>query len=239
MLVIVSNRRDRVAEALAAQWSASGYVAGLLTPRDLATSGWRHYVDGKGPASSVIQRSVIKTERIIGVVTRMPSVFDNDLPEIVPEDRTYVAAEMTAMLLSWLLALRCPVINRPTATCLAGPYWSTERWLMAARDLQIPTLPFRRSIRIGKPPWTTPPAAGGVSLTVIGKRVFGDASPELASRALKLAELADCDLLAATFDHPGPDAHFVGAHLCPDVSEPILAEALVAYILNAARTIPA
>jgi hypothetical protein len=40
--------------------------------------------------------------------------------------RKYVAAEFNAFLLAWLSAQSCPVLNRPTASCLSGPNWQPE-----------------------------------------------------------------------------------------------------------------
>lgn len=238
MFVILSNQFDPIAEDLASQWAAIGHVVGRLTPRDLSVSGWRHHLGGKGPAFAVVEGRLISTEEITGLVTRMPSVFEHDLTELVPEDRAYVSAEMTAFLLSWLLALQCPVINRPTPICLAGPYWSPERWVKTAYDLRIPAVPFRRSIRVAETPQIKVPAIGAVSLTVIGKRALGDAAPELACNAQRLAEAAGCDLLAVEFEGPQAGARFIGACPWPDLTRPKLANAVLGHLLSGARTTP-
>jgi hypothetical protein len=235
MLVILSNRFDHIAEELTSQWVAKGQVVGRLTPRDLSMPGWRHYVGREGPAVAVIESRIISTEEITGVVTRMPSVFEHDLAEIVPEDRGYISAEMTAFLLSWLLALECPVINRPTPTCLAGPYWSPERWLKVAADLCISVVPFRRSLRPGAAPQIGAPAPHTVSVTVVGTCTFGDAAPELASEAHRLAEAVGCELLVVEFEGRERGARFIGAHPWPDLRTPELADSLLRHLLNGAR----
>lgn len=237
MLVILSNRFDRVAEELASRWVAKGHVVGRLTPRDLSMPGWRHQVGGKGAASAVVESRIFSTEEITGVVTRMASVFEHDLAEIIPEDRAYVSAEMTAFLLSWLLALNCPVINRPTPTCLAGPYWSPERWLMTASDLHMPVEPFRRSVRAGQTSQIEAPGSATVTLTVVGKRTFGVAAPELASEAQRLAEAVGCELLAVKFEGPQPGARFIGAHPWPDLTAPEVSEGVLSHVLNRARVL--
>ena len=66
------------------------------------------------------------------VCTTLVSGADQ-LPAIAPAARDYCAAEMTAFLSWWLSELRCPVINRPAAGCLAGPGWSVTAWRRAAR----------------------------------------------------------------------------------------------------------
>jgi len=236
VLVIVSNQFDQGAKSLASRWTAAGHVVGLLTPRDLSIAGWRcHPCGGKGHELAIIQGSVIPTESITGVFTRMASVFESDLTGIVAQDRSYVAAEMTAMLLSWLWGLRCPVVNRPTATCLAGPYWSTERWLKAARDLHIPTQPFQRSVHTRASHAEEPLPARSVIVTVIGEHVFGDEDGVPALWARRLAKAAECDLLTLTFEESGSSYAFAGAHLWPDLGDPVLADALVAHVQGRAQ----
>ena len=66
------------------------------------------------------------------VVTRRPAVVAEELAWIDPADRSYVAAEANAFLVAWLDAIPCRVVNRPTATSLAGPSWGPLQWAAAA-----------------------------------------------------------------------------------------------------------
>jgi hypothetical protein len=237
LLVIVSNQSDHAARELAARWAAAGQDVRLLTPHDLSLCGWRHYLGGSGPARAVVEGCNVETAEIAGVLTRMPSVFEQELTEIVPEDRSYVAAEMTAFLLSWLSGLSCPVINHPTAACLAGPYWRQERWTRAAHDLGIPVHPLRRSIRLAASQIKIP-AVRRVSLVVVGEHVYGTGSPELACQARRLAQGADCDLMAVEFEWYGQTARFIGAHPWPELATPELAGAALLHLLDSGRRTP-
>jgi hypothetical protein len=213
MIVIVANGGDAAAASLAAHWGAK---SAILTPEDLSASGWRqslgHIKDGGLNDSVVVQQRVIPQREITGVLTRLPAVHAADLPDIDPEDRDYVAAEMTAFLLFWLSRLRCPVINRPTAMSLSGPLWRPEQWVHAAAVLGIAVSAVRRHSRAE---WqrAVPPSARAVN--VIGGRCFGEAHPNLVSSARRLAEAAGVALLSVVFSSPDADATFIGAELFP------------------------
>ena len=147
MLVILANCGNRSAELLAERWSHLG--ARLLTPSDLSLEGWRvaYGTDDRRLdrwSTAVVGGEVVPTDQITGVLTRLPAVFEHELMTVVPEDRAYVAAEMTAFLLAWLTQLPCPVLNRPTATGLSGPNWRRERWVAVAAQLGIPARSVRR-----------------------------------------------------------------------------------------------
>src|SRR5579872_3914402 len=124
MLVVLAHRYDQEARELVSHWSASD--ARLLTSADLSRKGWRHFSDEPTASTAVISGRVVPVDQISGVLTLLTGVFEQELVDIVPSDRSYAAAEMTAFLLCWLSTLKCPVLNRPTPTCLSGPYWRRE-----------------------------------------------------------------------------------------------------------------
>jgi len=193
-------------------------------------AGWRqrlHSLDG----DAVAERKVLPDREITGVVTLLPRVFENELVEIVPADRSYVATEMTSFLLFWLSRLRCPVLNRPTPTCLSGPYWRREKWVHIAAQAGIPVEPVRR--RATAPGCTTQEegiAPAGATAIVIGERVFGECAPALHLQALSLARLAGVDFLSVQFSGPERGAHFAGANAFPDLSDDKVTDAVLEYL---------
>lgn len=92
----------------------------------------------------MLDGNAVPVESIRGVLTRLYAVTEHELPQIAPEERAYVASEMTAFLLAWLASLRCPVLNRPTASSLCGPSWSTEQWLIEGARAGLRVEPLRR-----------------------------------------------------------------------------------------------
>jgi hypothetical protein len=119
MLVIVSSRFDCEAAALVTRWASDDAV--LLTCEDLSTPGWRHFSDNRRSSTAVLNGVVVPTVSIRGVLMRRSWIFEAELPYLSAVDRQYAAEEMNAFLMAWLMALQCPVFNRPTA---GVPVWT-------------------------------------------------------------------------------------------------------------------
>jgi hypothetical protein len=139
------------------------------------------------------QRTPVRAIR--GVLTRLPAVFAADLPHIAAADRAYVAEEMSAFLLAWLSALRCPVVNRPVPPSLAGPNWRQAQWIHAAvrAGLRAP-LPCPRDSDAES-------ESDAQTVIVLAGRCLGAVEPSLAGRVTRLAALAGVNLR--------PDAYLV------------------------------
>ena len=219
MLVVFAHTQDAQATALVERWAPMN--AKLLTVHDLSRPGWQHHFGGSGTEYAVVDGSRVETAAIRGVVTRLPCIQESDLSHITPQDRPYVAAEMTAFVKSWLSRLSCPVLNRPTASSLMGPSSNPERWMiLAARcGLALATRP--QALEAPRPlPVATP-------VTVVGRRWFGSVDDSLGARCVDLATRADVTLLTVHFDGQGADARFLSAELCIDLTEPQILDALL------------
>jgi hypothetical protein len=115
-------------------------------------------------------------------------VAPSDLPYVVAADRGFVASEMTAFLRSWLRALACPVLDRPTALALSGAAGDRAVWSRAAAELAVPD-------RLAAPLPRTLTRA----VTVIAGRVVGPAPEPAAATALSLARAAGVTAAHLTF----------------------------------------
>jgi hypothetical protein len=177
----------------------------------------------------------VATEEIAGVLTRLPYVDENELHHIVPGDRAYVSAEMTAFLVSWLSGLACPVLNRPTPTCLTGPNWRPERWVHAAAQLGIPVSPVRRDVTLTSKAWKEVPRPPLLTVTVVGDRWFGRIDHALGVQAQRLAKAAGVDLLGVHFETTESDCTLLGVDFQPDVSSPEVADAILEYLTAGSR----
>lgn len=224
MILILANRSDYSARALASTWGESSAL--LVTPGDLSRPGWK-LPDGSGGLAAATAAGVIHGREISGVLTRMPSVGEAELFDLIPADRPFVAAEMTAFLLAWLSRLDCPVVNRPSPTCLCGPYWRHERWVWAARQAGIPVDRFRRDTRVLSSPRESAPAA---TVLIVGNRCFGDVHSSLKLQAQQLAQMAGFDLLSVEFSDTERGARFIGTSLWPDLSPPEIAAAVMDHL---------
>jgi hypothetical protein len=224
-LVVLASRHDQTVGGLVAGWDDE---ASILTSRDLCAEGWWHCPHGE-LGESVIGGRLSRADQIDGVLSRLPSVAPSELGEIHPGDRPYVAAEMTAFLSAWLSGLRCPVLNRPTAQSLMGPYWRTEKWVLTAAKLGIPVVTARRSVPA---PMDDAPAdllASSTEVSVVGQRCLGDADPSLRQWTTALAAEAGVGLLRARFTTTDAGAAFLDADYWVDIANPEVSEAIVAY----------
>lgn len=228
MLVLVASRYDKAAEALVANWAAHG--ASLLTPEDLSVVGWRHNLSSTQDSTAVVGGMAIALDQITGVLTRLPSIFEQELLHIVPQDRTYVAVEMNAFLIAWLSSLKCPVLNRPTPTYMLGPAWRLEQWVYAAAQLGIPVRPVRRHSSMSANVCPQVPKKPPVTVTVVGDRCLGEVEKTLASHARRLADAAQVDLLKVYFSSSESSAEFLGADLWTDISAPDVGDAIFEYL---------
>src|SRR5262249_35579682 len=175
-------------------------------------------------STAVVGGQKVALSEITGVLTRMPCVYEQELGQIIPADRAYVAAEMTAFLHAWLSGLHCPVINRSTPNCLSGPNWRREQWLRLAAGIGIPVRPNRRKTT-GKPESEVHEGAAA-EVIVVGNHTFGDVQPELSGWARQLARAAGVDLLAAHFTSAKKGGKFSNASLWPNIASHDIADAL-------------
>jgi len=197
MWLVLAHTGDDEAARIARELGAQ-----LVTPRALSQRGWQHYPVGGGRDVLPIRGEVIDAAAITGVVTRISAVQAADLPHIADDDRAYIAAEMSAFLLSFLVALRCPRFNRPTAPSLMGPGFTTVRWRAAAAAAG-----FVAEVAEDE----------GELAVVVGARCFGAPDDASAQAALALARVANVELLGVRL---AAGARFAGArpwcHLPPD-----------------------
>ena len=163
---------------------AFGPDAHLITARELSRCGWRHHPTSGGTDALPVGDDLVPASAIAGVITRISAVTPGDLPHIVASDREYVAAEMSAFLLSFLTGLSCPVINAPTAGSLMGPGWTLVRWRAAAVAAGFAASDLRH--------------AEGDRIVVVGERCFGARSTATAAAAVRLAQRARVELLGMT-----------------------------------------
>jgi hypothetical protein len=197
--------------------------------------GWTQRLRVMNDSAGVIERNLVSQREISGVLTRLPCVFEAELTDIVPQDRSYVAAEMTAFLLFWLSQLTCPVLNRPTPTNLSGPNWRREKWVRVAAQAGIPVQPVRRHAALTGCRTEEDTLLTTSTLTVIGDRIFGESASRLHQQALCLAQLAGVDLLEVHFSGPDGGARFVSADVFPSLSDDRVADAVLEFFQNGRR----
>jgi len=224
MLVVLSSLFDPHVAAGFRHWRAAGVDAKLVTCRDLARPGWRLTLDDA--PTLVIDGQRVAAGQLRGVITRLAWVTSPELPFVREQDRDYAAAEMQAFLLALLTQLECPVVNRATPGCLAGPGWSSAAWtaLAAATGLEVQPLvqrAFAGGTLVNRP---APPERRVVH--VICDQVLGDVPRDFQDAARAVAKAAGCDLLRVAFVAKVRSPVFVDADPFVDLSERAVALAV-------------
>jgi hypothetical protein len=219
MIVIVGRATDPPARALLRRWQPHG--AALLTPGDLSQRGWRYDPQAPLAGCAVVAGRAVAAADIRGAVTALQTVTVADIPHIVSADRAYVANEMRAFMVSWLQALPCPMLNRPTALSLAGCAWGPERWSLAASSLGIPA--------VSSPVDGTLLPHDAHSVTFVGGEVLDAPSARVAGWVRRLARAAATNTLVARF-LDGARPRFAGASILPDFGRADVAAAALQWL---------
>jgi hypothetical protein len=203
----------------------------VLTPELLHFSfEWRHRLDSEHPPSvefTLADGRSIHSEEIKGVVNRLTGLPPHLVAHLIPADRTYALQEWTALHISWLSALRAPVLNRPVMQGLSGAWRHESEWRWLAHRTGLGTAPFRQVTTRpnGRSSDTAPRPFPARTLFVVDGHVIGDGTnEETASACTNLARLADTRLLGIDLD--AVTGEFVGASPAPDLrlgGEPLVA----------------
>ena len=223
MIVLLASRFDQLAAELAQRWA--DHDARLMTCADLSQPGWRYYPDSPNNSCVSIDGQSVRLANIQGVLVCLPAVTESELPHIVAEDRSYVAAEMHAFLVAWLSDAACPVINPPSPLCLMGPNWPPERWAWAAAQAGLRVNP-KAFVDLAS---TDLSDADLTAVTVVGNSCFGRAHHELRTRALRLARAARTTALTV---HCSGGAEFVSASPEVDITDVMIQRALLSCLLR-------
>jgi len=228
-VLVIASQYDEAARDLVAQWAPEG--AALCAPRDLSRPGWRYCLSDSNASTAVAGGTVIRRRDISGVLVRLFAIPPEELQHIVPEDRCYVASEMTAFLTAWLSSLSCPIVNRPTAGSLSGPAWRPEQWTATACRAGIPVMPRHRP---ASPPYGLADELEHPYLetTIAGDQVFGTSDERLIGYAKRLASAAGATLLGLKFARNHNDYQFVNADTSPDLRTPGVAYAIKRHLVR-------
>lgn len=218
MIVVVASACDVRALRIVAHWGSR--CAAILSAEDLCRPGWNFQVPGNQRATAVVGGRAIPVGEIRGILTLRPCIFPEELQDIQTAHRQYVAAELNAFLLAWLSAQSCPVLNKPTATCLAGPNWRHEQWtLLAAR--QGISAHSRRHVPTAS---ATPEAGETLEAIAVGEHCFGCSDASLREQTLGLARAAGVDLLSVSYS--GDGTRLLSASVWPRLTDPAVLEAV-------------
>jgi len=181
---------------------------------------WHRYPKADDAAIADVKKACSETG--VKLLTLVP-VFNWSSPD---EQERQAQVRNWKRLLQIAAELECPVVNRATPGCLAGPGWSSAAWtaLAAATGLEVQPLvqrAFAGGTLVNRP---APPERRVVH--VICDQVLGDVPRDFQDAARAVAKAAGCDLLRVAFVAKVRSPVFVDADPFVDLSERAVALAV-------------
>jgi hypothetical protein len=213
----------------AAFWAASrlrerDMVVDVVSGDDLAAAEcWDHRLGAAGTAIAIQLadgRRVIGDDRY-GVLNRLSYLPAAWLQRIGGPDRDYALQEMYALYVSWLHALKAPVVNRPTPQGLCGNWRHPSIWMLLAGRAGLPVPRFRQSSDDDPAlSWQSRAAPAALTAFVAGRHVIAPPALPIGLHepCRRLAGAAGVTLLGIDFEPDGRDGwQFAGASVMPNL----------------------
>lgn len=201
----------------------------LVTDADLVGADWDHRLGQEDPATELrlADGRTIASDAVRGTLNRLMQTPAELTGMLAPVDREYGHAEFSALLLSWLAALRGPILNPPTTRGLAGAWRSGAEWGALADEAGLPCAPVvadsGADVAAEDVAWVDwapyaplPGDAIVVGSVVFSARPLGSATRDACRR---LAEVAGSPLLGLAFEWMARAGlpHLCGATTLPDL----------------------
>jgi hypothetical protein len=227
---------------VAAQWLFAALRGRGLAPLELVTTDalafcevWEHRVGRGTPTLKLRLENGLEVDgsRLRGVVNRLYTPPMPHWRSASKADQDYVQQELIAFYLSWLHALPCPVLNRPTPQGLCGQWRHESEWVWLAHKAGLSTPPYLQTSddRVDESKGErrlVPPGTLLRTVVMVEGLATGVAvSPAVVDGCQRLAKLAATDVLGIDFFSDATGSWmFVGANPAPDLrvgGEPLLA----------------
>ncbi len=195
-----------------------GIAAQIITPQELVYApDMEHRLDGIDTFSSVALKShgMLDSSSITGVVNRLEFLPDAHLARVSVTDRAYIQQELLAIWSSWISALPCPVINRPTAISVTGPLFHPAIWHQHAAAAGLPTAPMLYDVDLPDP---VPPVPVHSVIVCRDQCHSPTVHPDLFGACCDLARYVGFDMLEVMFGQGPEGAVFSLASPVPDLS---------------------
>jgi len=228
MILVLASIADTHAAAFAGELPGS---ASVLTCNDLARGPSRLFHPNFSDSTITAAGRTICVREISAVLNLLPAVFAGELSMYPAEERAYQVAELRALLVFFLSALPCPVINRATPMSLTGPVQNPAAWIALADSAGIPLARLsagsdRKGLLRGNGP--------SIEVSSIGGQVVTPSGTAADDYTRDLARRGNFDYLRALYRHEESGIRFLGADSYPDIRSPRNRAALRQYLLRVA-----
>ncbi len=228
MWLVLCDPHDHAALWAGSQLRSLGLMpVQFVAPQELLLASRLEYcaeVSTKAYAYAQLQGDrVIDTRSVHGTINRAVRLNCPQVGVAATQDRSYVQAEMDAIMLAWLAALSARAINPATASAWSGVQLSAFAWAQHAQAAGFTTLPYR----CGHAGLEHPPALNCQLSThlVFAEETYPALPSTLASAAIQLAKRVRVPLLGITLGWHTPNfgpkdarhANFIDANTLPDL----------------------
>lgn len=195
MIVILGSRYDPLAVALVGAWPN----AALCSAEDLLRPGWRYQQGSADSLRWVVDGNVVPDSEVTGVYVCRNAVHAEELMQVHPDDRVYLAAETHALLVALLASTGARVVNPVFEGVFGHDALRPERWMRLAAGLGIDVQPRRVSSE------QIEASAGGIAtiVTVLGQQVWSATAGPLQEASRRLVAAAGMVYSRAAFDSEG------------------------------------
>ncbi|MET0340204.1 MAG: hypothetical protein ABW252_04350 [Polyangiales bacterium] len=249
MIYVLCDAADLSALWAARALRARGRVTEVVTAAMLdCAPRWHHAIadDGRTHVSVTLgDGRCLASDRPAGVLNRLLYAPCARVRRVGGDDGDYAAQELSALFLSFLMALPGPMANRPTPEGLCGRLRHPSAWALLAAQAGLDAAPYRQS-HASDPSeaWRPCEAQDKTSVFVVSDRVVAPAhvpAPVLLS-CRRLARASE-EMLLGIDVTVSPDGRwrFVGASPAPDLRAggdelvDVLAEVLTPPVLSDRR----
>jgi hypothetical protein len=142
-IVILAHPHDNGAAAWAATAAArlGSEAVTVLRPEALGLARWSHRIDSQGRAATRLTTpggDTLDSSAILCLLNRLQYLPSARFQRAPPKDRDYAAAELQALVASWLSGLGDRVVNRAGPHGLAVGPASQYAWLALAATAGLP-----------------------------------------------------------------------------------------------------
>ena len=195
---------------------------------ELAAASWSHRIVRGEPSTTVRLKdgTLIDTDEFGAVLNLVRSLPVTGFARASHLDRAH--AEQQALFVSFLRSFKCRVVNNVDGQGPLGLH-SPVRWGTLARrcGIDTPAVGISTGTRVlTQRAMSTSTGCSGTSpsttVTVVGDRVFGAASPMHARQCRRLARAAGCELLGLQFSD-GPHRQLLAVDPFPALSGAVAA----------------
>jgi hypothetical protein len=229
MILVLAGIVDEAAASFARELASEAAVS-LVTCADLASAPLNVRHPDFEASTITVRGDTISVRELAGVVNLLPAVVPHELIFYDEAEREYQAAEIHALLTFFLSSLACPVINRPTAASLTGPFLNPLGWRPLARSSGVALAGLDVRSDVFANPFLVPSGCEAIEVACLGNRLIRPSGTVADAHTLTLARRGGVEYLRAVYarDANG-DVRYLTAHTTPDVKSAATRAALADY----------